>query len=203
MIGVRVMRIVAATNNANKVEEIKKVFEPLGFKVTAQRDAGIDVDVEETGRTFEQNALIKARAVAMLCDDCVMADDSGLCVDALDGRPGILSARYAGEGASDSEKIRKLLGEMDGERNRAARFVTAMAFIFPDGREIVSKGEVKGRISDAPAGSGGFGYDPVFYCPEIGKTFGEASADEKNSVSHRARALKALYEELRTEAANS
>lgn len=191
------MRIVAATNNVNKVREIKKIFEPLGFEVVSQHEAGIDVDVEETGRTFERNALLKARAVAMLCDDCVMADDSGLCVEALDGRPGVYSARYAGEGTSDAQKIEKLLGEMKDEKNRRAKFVTSMAFIFPDGREIVTKGEVNGRIIDKPEGENGFGYDPVFYCPELGKTFAQADDDEKNSVSHRGRALKALYGELK------
>ncbi|MGM9937659.1 MAG: XTP/dITP diphosphatase [Candidatus Ornithomonoglobus sp.] len=191
------MRIVVATNNANKVREITKIFTPLGFEVVSQHDAGIDVDIEETGRTFEQNALIKARAVAMLCDDCVMADDSGLCVEALDGRPGIYSARYAGEGACDAQKIEKLLGEMKDKKNKKAKFVTAMAFIFPDGAEITTKGEVKGRIIDKPAGENGFGYDPVFYCPELEKTFAQADSDEKNSVSHRGRALKALYDELK------
>lgn len=192
------MRIVVATNNANKVREITKIFTPLGFEVVSQHDAGIDIDVEETGRTFERNALLKARAVAMLCDDCVMADDSGLCVEALDGRPGVYSARYAGEGASDAQKIEKLLGELKDKENRRAKFVTAMAFIFPNGTEIVTKGEVRGRILDKPMGENGFGYDPVFYCPELGKTFAEADDDEKNSVSHRWRALNALYVELKS-----
>ncbi len=192
------MRIVVATNNANKVREITKIFTPLGFEVVSQHDAGIDIDVEETGRTFERNALLKARAVAMLCDDCVMADDSGLCVEALDGRPGVYSARYAGEGASDAQKIEKLLGELKDKENRRAKFVTAMAFIFPNGTEIVTKGEVRGRILDKPMGENGFGYDPVFYCPELGKTFAEADDDEKNSVSHRGRALNALYDELKS-----
>lgn len=191
------MRIVVATNNANKVREITRIFTPLGFEVVSQHDAGIDVDVEETGRTFERNALLKARAVTMLCDDCVMADDSGLCVEALDGRPGIYSARYAGEGASDAQKIDKLLDELKDEKNRQAKFVTAMAFIFPDGKEIITRGEVRGRILDKPEGENGFGYDPVFYCPEIGKTFAQADSEEKNSVSHRGRALKALFDELK------
>lgn len=190
------MRIVVATNNANKVREITNIFAPLGFEVISQRDAGIEVDVEETGRSFAENALLKARVVAMLCDDCVMADDSGLCVDALDGRPGVYSARYAGEGASDAQKIEKLLNEMQDKENRKAKFVTNMAFIFPDGKEIVTQGEVKGKIIREPEGENGFGYDPVFYCPELGKTFGQAEGEEKNSVSHRGRALKALYEQL-------
>ena len=157
----------------------------------------MDIEVEETGDTFEKNALLKARAVAMVCDDFVLADDSGLCVDALDGRPGVYSARYAGEGASDAEKIKKLLGELENKTNRKAKFVTSMAFICPDGSEIVTMGEVFGKITDEPSGDNGFGYDPVFYCDELKKTFAEATSDEKNSVSHRGRALGALYEKLK------
>lgn len=190
------MKIVAATNNENKVREIKRIFSPLGFEVIAQRDAGIEIDVEETGNTFAKNALLKARAVAMLCDDYVLADDSGLCVEALDGRPGVHSARYAGEGASDADKIKKLLGELVDRKNRRAKFITNIAFVFPDGKEIITQGEVEGRIINEPKGENGFGYDPVFFCDEIGKTFAEADEDEKNSVSHRGRALAALYDEL-------
>lgn len=191
------MKIIAATKNANKIKEISKVLSPLGFEVISQTDAGIDIDVEETGDTFEKNALIKARAVSLICDECVLADDSGLCVEALDGRPGVLSARYAGEGASDAHKIIKLLGELDGRENRDAKFVTCMAFIFPDGTEIVTQGEVYGRITNEPMGDNGFGYDPVFFSTELNKTFAQASMEEKNSVSHRSRALNALYEKLK------
>lgn len=191
------MRIVVATQNVNKIKEISEMFSPLGFEVVLQADAGLDIEVEETGDTFEKNALLKARAVAMVCDDFVLADDSGLCVDALDGRPGVYSARYAGEGASDAEKIKKLLGELENETNRKAKFVTSMAFICPDGSEIVTMGEVFGKITDEPSGDNGFGYDPVFYCDELKKTFAEATSDEKNSVSHRGRALGALYEKLK------
>lgn len=191
------MRIVVATQNANKIKEISEMFSPLGFEVVLQADAGLDIEVEETGDTFEKNALLKARAVAMVCDDFVLADDSGLCVDALDGRPGVYSARYAGEGASDAEKIKKLLGELENKTNRKAKFVTSMAFICPDGSEIVTMGEVFGKITDEPSGDNGFGYDPVFYCDELKKTFAEATSDEKNSVSHRGRALGALYEKLK------
>ena len=183
--------------NKNKVFEIARIFEPLGFTVMSQEDAGIDVDVEETGNTFAKNALIKARAVAMLCDDCVLADDSGLCVEALDGRPGVYSARYAGPGASDMEKIEKLLIEMQDKTNRKAKFVTNIAFIFPDGREIVTQGEVCGRILREPAGENGFGYDPIFYSDELEKTFAQAEPDEKNAISHRGRALSALYDEIK------
>ena len=191
------MNIVVATKNKNKVFEIARIFEPLGFTVMSQEDAGIDVDVEETGNTFAKNALIKARAVAMLCDDCVLADDSGLCVEALDGRPGVYSARYAGPGASDMEKIEKLLIEMQDKTNRKAKFVTNIAFIFPDGREIVTQGEVCGRILREPAGENGFGYDPIFYSDELEKTFAQAGPDEKNAISHRGRALSALYDEIK------
>lgn len=191
------MRIVVATKNANKIREISQVLSPLGFEVISQTDAGFDIDVEETGDTFEKNALLKARAVALICDDCVLADDSGLCVDALDGRPGVYSARYAGEGASDAHKIIKLLGELDGKDDRRAKFVTSMAFIFPDGREIVTSGEVQGEITLQPSGENGFGYDPVFYSDELKKTFAQADASEKNSVSHRSRALSELYNKLK------
>lgn len=191
------MRIVVATKNPNKIKEISEVMSPLGFDVISQTDAGIDIDVEETGDTFEKNALLKARAVSLICDDYVLADDSGLCVESLDGKPGVMSARYAGEGASDAHKIIKLLGELENEENRAAKFVTSVAFIFPDGTEIVTQGEVSGKITKQPMGDNGFGYDPVFYSNELGKTFAQASADEKNSVSHRSRAIKALYNELK------
>ena len=187
------MRIIVATKNANKIREISNMFSSLGFEVLSQADAGIDIDVEETGDTFEKNALIKARAVSLVCDDFVLADDSGLCVEALDGRPGVFSARYAGEGASDADKIKKLLDELGDTTNRSAKFVTSMAFIAPDGSEIVTTGEVRGRITKVPSGENGFGYDPVFYSDELEKTFAQASLEEKNTVSHRSRALKALY----------
>lgn len=191
------MKIIAATKNSNKIREITEKFAPLGFEVVSQTDAGINIDVEETGDTFAKNALIKARAVAMVSDDFVLADDSGLCVDALDGRPGVYSARYAGKDAPDSAKIEKLLNELDGKENRAAKFVTNIAFIFPDGREIVTQGEVAGRIMREPKGENGFGYDPVFFSDELGKSFAEATLEEKNSISHRSRALCALYDEIK------
>lgn len=190
------MRIIVATKNNNKVREITDVLSPLGFWVVSQTDAGIDIDVEETGDTFEKNALIKARAIALVCDDYVLADDSGLCVEALGGRPGVYSARYAGENATDKDKYTKLLSELGDETNRRAKFVTSMAFVTPEGAEIVTSGEVLGKITKEPMGSGGFGYDPVFYSDELEKTFGEASLEEKNTVSHRSRALKALYDIL-------
>lgn len=192
-----IMKIVVATKNPNKIKEISEIFAPLGFEVVSQTEAGIDIDVEETGDTFEKNARLKAKAVAMICDDYVLADDSGLCVDALDGRPGVMSARYAGEGASDTHKIIKLLGEMENKTDRRAKFVTSMVFIFPDGSEIATSGEVHGKIALSPEGENGFGYDPVFISDELKKTFAMATAEEKNSVSHRGRALKALYDKIK------
>ena len=190
------MKIIVATKNQGKIKEIKRIFKDIDVEVITQEEAGISIDVEETGDTFEKNALIKARAVSLLCDDIVMADDSGLCVDALDGRPGVYSARYAGEGATDSEKIQKLLSEMENIEDRRAKFVCSMALILPDGREFTESGEVCGEIMTEPHGEGGFGYDPVFYATELGKSFAIASQDEKNSVSHRSRALNAIYKVL-------
>lgn len=191
------MQMIAATKNKGKIREIENIFGKLGIEVVSAEDAGIDVEVEETGSSFIENSLIKARSIAMFCDSIVLADDSGLCVDALGGRPGIYSARYAGEGASDSEKVAKLLEEMKGVTERSAMFVTAAAVVFPDGREVTAMGEVRGYILDAPEGNNGFGYDPVFYSRELGKSFAMATDEEKNSVSHRSRALRALYEKIK------
>ncbi len=187
------MKLIAATKNKNKIKELEEIFAPLGFEV----EAGVFDDVEETGDTFEENSLLKARAVSKLYGEFTVADDSGLCVEALGGRPGVYSARYAGEGASDRDKYEKLLLELSGEKDRRAKFVTAASLVFPDGREITAVGEVEGLITEEPAGEGGFGYDPVFFCPELGKTFGEAAPEEKNSVSHRARAMEKLSDKLR------
>lgn len=191
------MKIIAATKNKGKIKEIQEILSPLGFEVISQQEAGYDLDILETGDTFEKNALIKARALAMICDEHVLADDSGLCIDALDGRPGIYSARYAGEGASDADKVTKILCEMDGIKDRDAKFVTSVAFIFPDGEELTASGEVLGHITQTPSGANGFGYDPIFYSEELQKTFADATDDEKNSVSHRGRALAALCEKLK------
>ena len=191
------MKVIAATKNKGKLREMNEILSPLGIEIVPQEDVGISVDVEETGRTFEENALIKARAVRMVSDYPVLADDSGLCVDCLGGAPGVRSARYAGDGASDSDKINKLLSEIGDNENRNARFVTCVAYISEDGREITAHGEVKGHITHTPHGENGFGYDPVFYSAELKRTFAECSDDEKNSVSHRCRALKNLYDKLK------
>lgn len=198
MKGFTAMRIIAATRNNSKVKELQAILSDLGIEVVSQIDAGIDIEVEETGDTFEQNALIKAKSVAMLCDDVVIADDSGLCVDALKGAPGVFSARYAGENADDTTRNNKILSELGETKNRKAKFVCVIAMVFPNGDEAVAKGETYGSITYAPAGTGGFGYDPIFYSDDLKKTFAEADESEKNKVSHRARAMKALYDELKT-----
>jgi len=193
------MKIIAATGNAGKIREIKKIFQMPFVEVISMKEAGIDIEIEENGSTFCENALIKAREIHKLCKCAVVSDDSGLCVDALNGAPGIYSARYAGENATDAERIEKLLGELENEGNRAAKFVSAVAFITPEGREFVALGEVYGSITREPKGDGGFGYDPIFYSTELSKTFGEATAEEKNSISHRARAFSNLYNILMEE----
>ena len=162
-------------------------------------DEGIDVEVEETGTTFSENALIKARAIALLCDYPVIADDSGLCVDAMDGAPGIYSARFAGDDATDYDRNVKLLETLKDEENRKAQYVAAIAYVAPDGTEMTTEGTVDGEILREEHGTGGFGYDPLFFCTEIGKCFGLATPDEKNAVSHRGRALKKLCEMLKEE----
>ena len=192
------MKIIAATSNAGKLREIKKIFSSM--EIISMKDAGIDIEVEENGKTFEENALIKARAIAQMCDSPVLSDDSGLCVDVLGGAPGIYSARYAGENASDEEKYKKLLSELDGKTDRNAHFVSSVVLVYPDGRELTAEGAVHGRIGYEPKGENGFGYDPVFIPDELdGRTFAEASDDEKNSISHRKRALTALFNKMSNE----
>lgn len=188
------MRIVAATNNKGKVKEIKAILGDLGFEVVSQGELGLDLDVDETGTTFEENALLKARAAAIASGMCALADDSGLCVDALDGAPGVYSARYAGEGATDAMLIEKLLKVMKDapKEKRAAQFVSAVAFVTPDGEKFIARGSAEGFITEAPSGSGGFGYDPVFFSTELQKTYADMSDEEKNRVSHRYRALMEL-----------
>lgn len=193
------MKIVAATTNAGKVREFREVLEELGFEIVSMRDAGLDLEIEETGSTYKENALIKARAVAMMCDCAVLADDSGLCVDALDGAPGLYSARFAGDGADDADRNRKLLEALEGEENRHAEYVSCIAFVFPDGRELTAEARVEGEILTEEHGTGGFGYDPLFFCTEINKCFGLATPEEKNAVSHRGKALAEMYELLKKE----
>ena len=185
------MKVIAATKNKGKIREMQEILAPLDIEIVSQQELGIDVDVEETGDTFVKNAIIKARAVAMVCDYPILADDSGICVEALGGAPGVRSARYAGDNATDEDRINKLLTELGDNENRRAKFVTSVAFIMTD------EGEVKGTITKEPKGENGFGYDPIFLSDELGKTFAESSDEEKNSISHRGRALKNLYDKLK------
>ncbi len=193
------MKVIAATKNKGKIREMQEILSPLDIEIVSQQEIGIELDAEETGDTFEKNALIKARAVAMVCDYPILADDSGICVEALGGAPGVRSARYAGDDASDSDRVNKLLRELSSEKNRNAKFVAAVAFIWPDGTEITARGVVKGHITTEPRGENGFGYDPVFFADELGKTFAESTDEEKNSVSHRGRALEKLCKKLKNE----
>lgn len=191
------MRFVLASNNARKLEELRQILSQMGHEVLSQREAGLNLTVEETGTTFEENARLKARGASDALGLPVIADDSGLMVDALDGAPGVYSARYGGEGLDDRGRNALLLKNMEGKENRSARFVCCICCRFPDGREITARGECPGQILEGPRGKDGFGYDPVFYMPEYGKTMAEMTPMEKNAVSHRGLALERLAAELR------
>lgn len=183
------MKLIVATRNQGKLAEIKAILS--NETVLGQDEAGVDVEVAETGTTFAENALLKARAIASLADCAVLADDSGLEVDALDGAPGVYTARYAGADATDADRMQKLLHALSGvpDDRRTARFVCAMALILPDGSEHTFLGTCAGAIAHAPRGENGFGYDPVFLLPS-GKTLAEVGAEQKNQISHRYRALQ-------------
>lgn len=187
------MKLLIASSNKGKIREIRQIMQ--GYDIISLSDIGIDVDVEETGSTFEENALIKAREICKISGYASVADDSGLCVDYLNGAPGIYTARFAGEEKDDEANIQKLLGLLEGVENRNAKFVSAAAVCFPDGTEIVVRGECEGTITDKKYGDGGFGYDPVFYTVVYNRTFGELTDDEKNAISHR----KSAFEKLKTE----
>ena len=194
-------RIVFATGNAGKIREIKEILAGLSMEVVSMKEAGVQVDVDENGITYEENALIKARAVAACLhgDDIVMADDSGLEIDYLNKEPGIYSARYMGEDTSYRVKNQNLIDRLEGveDEKRTARFVCAIAAVLPDGTELTTRGVIEGRIGYEERGQGGFGYDPIFYVPELGKSTAELTEEEKNAVSHRGNALRAMEEELR------
>lgn len=189
------MKILAATGNKGKIREFSQILAPLGFETVSPKDIGIDIDPEETGTTFAENALIKAQAFMQTANMPVIADDSGLMVDYLDGAPGIYSARYAD--GSDADRCDKLLRNMENAENRAARFVSSVAMVFPDGKTVCAEGFCEGEITRSPAGENGFGYDPVFYIASMGKTVAQMSADEKNAISHRGKALRLLAEKLK------
>lgn len=185
-------KMVVATGNANKLREFSQLFN--GYEIVSQKQMGFCDEVEETGSTFLENALLKARAAAKALGVPTLADDSGLCVLSLDGRPGVRSARYSGGG--DKENRKKLLQELDGKTDRRAYFQCAIALVYPDGKEVVAEGRTYGNILFEEQGEGGFGYDPLFYSDDLQKSFGSATAEEKNAVSHRHRALQALLAQL-------
>ncbi len=184
------MKLVLASKNKKKLVEMNAILGQLGIEVCSEAEAGVDLDVEETGTTFEENSLLKAKAVMEASGMPAIADDSGLCVDALGGAPGVYSARYGGEGLDDAGRTRLLLENMRGQSPRTCRFVSVITCCFPNGDVISARGECEGTVAFAPMGDGGFGYDPVFFVPALKKTFAQLSAEEKNSMSHRGRALE-------------
>lgn len=202
------MRIVFATGNKGKLKEITRILGELGLEIISMAEAGITDDIEENGTTFAENSMIKARSVSRMLkekdpqdESIVLADDSGLEVDYLGGEPGIYSARYMGKDTSYDIKNTAIIEKLDGvpEEERTARFVCAISAVFPDGREFGTLGKMEGHIAHEIAGSNGFGYDPIFFLPEYGKTSAEISEDEKNAISHRGKALREMEKVLRKE----
>ena len=185
------MKVILASKNPHKLTELSAILSQHGFEIALESEYGLDIDVDETGTTFEENSLLKAEAVMKASGLPVLADDSGLMVDALDGAPGVYSARY-GHKSSDGERTAFLLENMkdvpDGKRT--AKFVCVITCLWPDGRKIVARGECPGVITREVHGENGFGYDPVFYLPELGMTYAELPSEQKNAISHRARALQ-------------
>lgn len=200
-------KIIFATGNEGKMKEIREILDGLTFlgekvQILSMKEAGIDMDIIEDGTTFEENAMIKARAVAGAAKEAiVLADDSGLVIDYLNGEPGIYSARYLGKDTSYRVKNANLVQRLEGvpDEKRSARFVCAIAAVFPDGRELSTRGTIEGRIGYEEKGLNGFGFDPIFYVPEIGKYTAELSDEDKNRISHRGKALRAMREELEKE----
>ena len=188
--------IILASNNKDKVKEVKEILK--GYDIISMKEAGIDVDIEENGTTFEENALIKARAIMKLTGQITMADDSGLEIDYLNKAPGVYSARFMGHDTSYDIKNKALIQKLEGVKgsDRSGRFVCAIAVCFPDGREIVKSGTMEGLIAEEIKGDNGFGYDPIVYLPEYGRTSGELAPEEKNKISHRGKALALIKEEL-------
>lgn len=189
-------KIIFATSNAGKMREIREILKDMNVEILSMKEAGITVDIVEDGKTFEENALIKAEMIRDLTGCLVLADDSGLEVDALNKEPGVYSARYMGEDTSykikNAEIIRRLEG-LSGDK-RSARFVCVIAAAFPDGTQETCRGTIEGRIAYEPAGENGFGYDPIFFVPEFGCTTAQLSGEQKNEISHRGKALRAMKE---------
>jgi len=192
------MKLVAATQNRHKLEEINAIIKDFGIELLSQADVGLNIDPVEDGETCEENSFIKADAICKACKEASIADDTGLFVDALNGEPGVYTARYAGEDCSEADNRKKLLEKLQGVpfEKRTATFVTVMTIVYPDGNKLVARGECPGYIAEAELGERGFGYDSVFIPAESDKTFAQLPVEFKNSVSHRARALQKLKELL-------
>lgn len=193
-----IKRIIFATGNEGKMKEVRSILSNMNVEVLSMKEAGIKIDVKEDGTTFEENAMIKARAIASVCDDIVLADDSGLEIDFLNKEPGVYSARYLGEDTSYTIKNQNLLDRLQGvpEDKRTARFVCAIAAVFPDGSCETVTAAMEGQIGDEARGENGFGYDPIFYLPEYGCSTAELSMEQKNEASHRGKALRAMKQIL-------
>lgn len=194
-------RVIFATGNEGKMKEVRLILADMGMEIVSMKEAGADLDIVEDGTSFGENAEIKARAVWNVTGDIVLADDSGLVIDYLDGEPGIYSARYLGEDTSYEVKNRVILERMEGAKGdeRSARFVSAIAAVLPDGRVLHTEGIVEGVIANRAAGDGGFGYDPIFFLPEYGMTSAEIPIELKNEISHRGKALAAMKEMMKKE----
>lgn len=191
------MKLIIASNNKGKIKEVKEILTPLGYEPVSMKEAGIDIDIAEDGETFSENAHIKAKAIYDITHTPVLADDSGLAIEFLEGAPGVYSARYAGENATDLDKMNKILEEMRGVDKplRSAKFVCALYFIRDDEYEVCVTGECEGFIGEEPIGENGFGYDPIFMVDDD-TSMAMLTSEEKNSISHRARALQKLVKEL-------
>ena len=195
----RNMKIIFATGNKDKLKEINRVFEGTGYEIISMKDAGFEGDIEETGETFEENSYIKAKAVWDKLGGLVMADDSGFMVDYLDGAPGVYSARFMGEDADYATKCGAIIERLKGvpAEKRGAGFKTVITAILPDGKVVTAEGEIRGIVNDREEGTNGFGYDPILFVPEIGRTTAQISMDEKNAISHRGKALREMKEKLK------
>ncbi len=191
-------KIIFATGNKDKMQEIREILDGLGAEILSMKEEGISLDIEENGTTFEENALIKAKAVAGMVNEIVLADDSGLEIDYLDKQPGVYSARFMGEDTSYEVKNQELLKRLTGvpKAKRTARFVCAIAAVFPDGEAVVRRETVEGYIGERPEGENGFGYDPIFYVEEYGCSTAALTRQQKNAISHRGKALRAIRREL-------
>ena len=193
------MKLIIASNNKHKLIEIKAILGGLFEEIVSMREAGIEHETLEDGSTFMENAVKKAKEIAEISGCCALADDSGICVDALDGGPGIYSARFCGHHGDDEANNRLLLEKLAGREDRGAHYTCAIALVYPDGRQVCAEGYLYGRIGHEEKGENGFGYDPLFFLPEYGCTAAQLSPEEKNRISHRASALHALLEKLHAE----